>query len=171
MIIVSRKQSMRIFCVTLLLLFATGFHASAQDAVYLIRHGEKELSETDPALTPEGQERAAAWAVMLGRVGLDAIITSDALRTKETGRIIADALALRPYALPRADIAGLIDALEFEHEGETVLIVGHAETIPRILEYLGVLKDVTIDQSEFANLFVVLWPSSDDPAYMHLLMP
>jgi len=162
---------MRTFCAGLFLFLALGFPATAQDAVYLIRHGEKELSGADPALTPEGRKRAQDWAVMIANVGLDAIITSDALRTQETGRIIADAIGLQPSALPRNEIASLVDTLEFDHEEDTVLVVAHAETIPRILERFGVLEDITIDQSEFANLYIVLGPLSDDPVYIHLLMP
>jgi phosphohistidine phosphatase SixA len=162
---------MRIFCIGLLLFVASSCSVAAQDAVYLIRHCEKELSGADPALTPEGRQRAADWAEMLQHVGLSAVITSDALRTQETGGIIAKALGLPTNALPRGDTAGLLDFLEFDYEEDAVLIVAHAETIPRILEGLGVLADVTIDQSEFANLFVVLGPSSDAPAYVHLQMP
>lgn len=162
---------MRVFSIGLLLFVATSFSAAAQDAVFLIRHCEKELSGADPALTTEGRQRAADWAEMLQHAGLDAIITSDALRTQETGGIIADALGLQANALPRADTAGLVDVLEFEHEEDTVLIVAHAETIPGILKSLGVLEDVTIDQGEFANLFAVLGPSSEAPVYVHLLMP
>lgn len=162
---------MRMFCAGLLLIFSTGYSAAAQDAVYLIRHAEKELSGPDPALTPEGRKRAEDWAVMLGDVGLDAIITSDAIRTQETGEIIAEAIGLQASALPKSDVAGLVDALEFDHDQDTVLIVAHAETIPRILENLGVVTDVTVDQSEFANLYVVLRPSSENPTYIHFLMP
>lgn len=162
---------MRILCAGLILNLAIGFDAAAQEAVYLIRHGEKELSGADPALTPEGRLRAANWAEMLGNVGLDAIITSDALRTQETGSIVANALGLQTNALPKGDVGGLVDTLEFDHEENTVLVVAHAETIPHILEYFGVLEDIAIDQDEFANLYVVLRPSSDDPTYIHLLMP
>ena len=162
---------MRIFCIGLLVFVATSFSVAAQDAVYLIRHSEKELSGADPKLTPEGRQRAAEWAVMLQHVGISAIITSDAQRTQETGGIIADELGLSTSALPKGDTAGLVDVLEFDHEADTVLIVAHAETIPRILEGLGVLEDTNIDESDFANLFVVLGPSSDAPVYVHLLMP
>ena len=162
---------MRVFSIGLLLFVATSFSAAAQDAVFLIKHCEKELSGADPALTTEGRQRAADWAEMLQHAGLDAIITSDALRTQETGGIIADALGLQANALPRADTAGLMDVLEFDHEEDTVLIVAHAETIPGILGSLRVLEDITIDQGEFANLFAVLGPSSEAPVYVHLLMP
>ncbi len=163
---------MRKLGVFLLLLFASfGLPAAAQDAVYLIRHGEKELTGAEPALTPEGRQRAADWAEMLQHVGFDSIITSDALRTRETGGIISEALGVDSYTYPRGNTATLLDALEFDHEEHTVLIVAHAETIPRILAGLGVSKEVTVDQSEFANLFVVLEPSTNDPVYLRFLMP
>ena len=162
---------MRFVVVSVLLLVASCISVAAQDAIYLIRHGEKELHGAEPALTPEGRQRAADWAEMLRHVGIDAIITSDALRTRETGRIIADALGLKHNALPKADISALVDTLEFDYEKETVLVVAHAETIPRILESLGVKEDIAIDQNEFANLFVLVAPSSNDPVYLHLLMP
>jgi phosphohistidine phosphatase SixA len=162
---------MRIVVVSLLFLLATGISVVAQDAIFLIRHGEKELHGTEPALTPEGRQRAADWAQMLQHVGIDAIITSNALRTRETGGIIAEALGLQHSALPTNDIAGLVDTLEFDHYEDTVLIVAHAETIPRILKSLGVKEDIEIDQSEFANLFVLVEPSSNNPVYLHLQMP
>ncbi|MCV2890846.1 phosphoglycerate mutase family protein [Ruegeria aquimaris] len=163
-------MSIRTAC-TLLLLFAVATPAAAQEAVYVIRHGEKELSGDEPALTPEGRDRAAGWARMLRHAGLDAVITSDALRTRETGAIIAEALDLRASAWPATDIAGLVDTLEFDHEDDRVLVVAHAETIPGILARLGVLDEISVDQTEFANLFVVTGPGSDNPVFLHLFMP
>lgn len=162
---------MQVHILSLLMLLVTGSYVGAQDAVYLIRHGEKELSGDDPALTAEGRKRAVDWAEMLGNVGVGAVLTSDALRTKETGGIIANELDLEANALPTNDVAGLVDTLEFDHEGETVLVVAHAETIPRILELLGVLESISIEQSEFDNLFIVQRPSSEEPVFIHLIMP
>ena len=162
---------MQKYIFSLILLMATSSQAIAQDAVYLIRHGEKELSGDDPALTPEGRQRAADWAEMLRKVGVDVVLTSDALRTRETGGIIAAELDLEASALPTNDITGLVDALEFDHEDETVLVIGHAETIPRILEALGVLDSITIDQNEFDNLFIVQRPSLEEPLFFRLIMP
>lgn len=53
---------MQVHILSLLMLLVTGSYAGAQDAVYLIRHCEKELSGDDPALTAEGRKRAADWA-------------------------------------------------------------------------------------------------------------
>lgn len=143
----------------------------AQEAIYLIRHGEKELSGEDPSLTSEGHQRAADWAKMLRDVGLDSIITSDARRTRQTGETIAAALGLSTKTLPRDDVAGLVDVLEFDHEDDNVLVVAHTETIPRILRSLGVTDEIAIDQGDFANLFVLLRPASTEPVFLHFRMP
>lgn len=162
---------MRAIVLSLLLLVSTGLPAGAQHAVYLIRHAEKALTGTDPALTPEGRQRAADWAEMMRHAGLDAIITSEAMRTRETGAIIGAALGLPQTALPGADITGLVSVLEFDHAAETVLVVGHSNTIPLILDRLGAPNDITIEEDDFANLYVLTRPLSDDPVLIRLRMP
>lgn len=122
-------MSIRPAC-ALLLLFAVATPVAAQEAVYVIRHGEKGLSGDEPALTREGRDRAASWARMLQHAGLDAVITSEARRTPETGVIIADALDLRSSAWPATDIAGLVDTLEFAN---LFVVTGPGSDIPVFL--------------------------------------
>ena len=145
--------------------------ASAQAAIYVIRHGEKEPSGADPALTATGREQAAAWAEMFEFSALKIVLTSDAKRTRETGGIIAGSLGIPQKALPLQDVAGLADLIEFDHEEDNVLIVGHAETIPGILSNLGSSATVEISQSDFANLFILVRQGTDEPQLMRLRMP
>lgn len=145
--------------------------ASAQEAVYIIRHAEKETSDADPRLTDPGRERAVKWADMLRLADLDAVITSDARRTRETGGIVAGRLDLPQKELPADDVSGVIDLIQFDHEEDTVLVVGHAETIPRILSGLGVQTSVDISQDEFANLFIVTAGDGGEPRMIRLIMP
>ena len=149
----------------------TAFASMAQEAVYVIRHAEKELSGDDPAITAEGEVRAAAWAEMLEHAELDVVFTSDAKRTQQTGEIIAKKLGLPLNSVSRTDTAGLIDALSFDHEEDTVLVVGHAETIPGILGSLGTFEDVDISQTDFANLFILLRPGAEEPRLIRMRMP
>ena len=95
------------------------------------------MEGADPDITEAGRDRAAAWARLLSDAGLDLVITSDAKRTRETGGIIAEHLGLPTDSLPAADVAGLVDMLEFDHAEDRVLIVGHTETIPGMLELLA----------------------------------
>lgn len=158
--------------VSIALLFAgLASQSFAQAAVYIIRHGEKEPSGADPALTETGRERAAAWAEMFKLSELNIILTSDAKRTRETGGIIAGSLGIPHKALPLQDVAGLTDLIEFDHEEDNVLIVGHAETIPGILSSLGSSATVEISQSDFANLFILVRQGTDAPQLTWLRMP
>ena len=149
----------------------TAFASIAQEAVYVIRHVEKELSGDDPAITAGGKARAAAWAKMLEYAGLDAVFTSDAKRTQQTGEVIAEKLGVPMNALSRNDIAGLIDALVFDYEDDSVLVVGHAETIPVILESLGAFEEINVSQTDFANLFVLIQPGSEETRLIRVRMP
>lgn len=139
----------------------------AQEAVFVIRHAEKDVGE-DPALTEAGRIRAARWAAMLEQAGINAVITTDARRTQETGGIIAKALDLPTSTIDRQDIAGLIDLMSFDHEEDRVLVVAHRETI---LSALGLFDEVSIPEDDFANLFTVTGLLDDAPVLVHQRMP
>src|SRR6476620_11703868 len=78
-------------CVAVALVFPT--LASAQTAVFVVRHAEK-ISETDQRLTDAGRERAARLARMLGAAGIGAIYATDTERAKDTAAPLAQALKL-----------------------------------------------------------------------------
>ena len=141
---------------------APGSPADAQEVVFVIRHAEKQDAGADPGLTEAGRMRANAWARMLGKAGVEFVVTTDARRTRETGGIIAESLGIAREEAPMADVAGLIDLLTFDHAEDKVLVVGHTETIPAILSHLGVAGTFEIDQDDYANMFIVT--SRDDEA-------
>ncbi len=143
--------------------------AVAQEAVFLIRHAEKADGE-DPMITEAGRARALRWAGMVADAGIDKVFTSTARRTMETGALIADALGVDTEALDPRDTAGLIDLLSFDHEEDRVLVVGHTETIPDILTYLGATDPVEMPLDDFARMFVV-FPNDGEPVVLDLRMP
>ena len=142
----------------------------AQEKVLLIRHAEKEANDEDPALTEAGRMRAEAWADMFSDSDIQAVITTDARRTRETGMIIAGHLELERKEVATFDVLGLLDLLSFDHEDQTVLVVAHAETIPAILSALGSPKDVQIAQDDFTNLFVIIPSAQPGGVATHLRM-
>jgi len=162
---------MRTIALFVCLMISAALPTMAQEMAFLIRHAEKELSGDDPSITEAGKSRAAAWAEMLQHVGLDVVFTSDAKRAQQTGEIIAARLGLPLYSMDRADTVGLTDRLGFDHEADTVLIVGHSETIPGILRNLGASNRVEVSKTDFANLFVLFQPGSDKPQLVRLRMP
>ena len=60
--------------------------------MYLVRHGEKEKIKGDPPLSANGQFQAVKTAEFFLNIPVDRIISSPAMRCKETAQIISDKL-------------------------------------------------------------------------------
>lgn len=162
-------------CVALLLILGNGaadVAATAADdfkvtTVYLVRHAEKAATPpADPPLTETGQARAKSLARILGKAGIKTIYTSQFARTKQTAEPLAQALGLTNTVVPvtmdttmRNELAPqyLKEMAEriYAKAGESALIVGHSNTVPALIKALGGDVALTIDDSDYDNLFVV----------------
>ena len=85
--------------------------------LFLFRHGETDWNhqrrlqgQTDIPLNETGRTQAADLARRLAPYGLEAIVSSDLARALETGRIVAEALAIPLHAEPDLREASLGDA-------------------------------------------------------------
>ena len=109
--------------------------------VILVRHAEKAAepaadpsAHARPALRARGRSRAA-----LANTHVDAVITTELIRTRETARPLAEARGLTPEIVHSgardAHAKAVADAVR-AHAGQTVLVVGHSNTIPAIIAAL-----------------------------------
>jgi broad specificity phosphatase PhoE len=128
--------------------------------VYLIRHAEK-ASETDrdPNLSARGRARAESLAVQLRDSGVNMIITSDLKRTIQTAAPLAKLRHIRPRIIPiessvDAHVKRIADEV-LHHEGATILIVGHNNTVAQILEKIGGERIGDLCTDEYSNLIIV----------------
>ena len=78
--------------------------------IYLARHGETEWNaehrlqgRSDIRLTARGEEHAAALAMLLRSIALEAVYTSTLRRTRDTARPLAAALGMQPEPRPALD--------------------------------------------------------------------
>ena len=138
--------------------------ASTTTAVVLAMHAEKDLSSIqDPPLSAEGEQRAERLAQMFGRskgVGrIDAIYVSDARRTQQTAAPLAERLGKQAIVVPAADTKGLVSRVMHEHEGGSVLIIGHSNTVPELIHELGDIDVPPIGDDEYDTLYVLSIPS------------
>jgi broad specificity phosphatase PhoE len=138
--------------------------ASTTTVVVLARHAEKDLSSIqDPPLSAEGERRAERLAQMFGRgkgVGrIDAIYVSDARRTQQTAAPLAERLGKQAVVVPAADTKGLASRVMNEHEGGSVLIIGHSNTVPQLIHELGDIDVPPIADDEYDTLYVLSIPS------------
>lgn len=135
--------------------------------VYLVRHAERaDEPRQDPPLTEKGTMRSQELARILSNANIKAIITSQYLRTKLTAEPLAKqanvpvtsiSLSLNP-SNPRmiseqstAEVTNKI----LERGGESVLVVGHSNSIPDVIKMLGGDISPAIDEKKFDDLFVV----------------
>jgi phosphohistidine phosphatase SixA len=133
----------------------------AQPAVFLVRHAERaDTAEgggptmTDPDLSAAGLARAESLATTLRHAKVTAIYTTEYRRTKQTAEPLAKALGLEPTVVMSKDLPGLMEKLK-EATGN-VLVVGHSNSVPGVIEALGVTEAVAIGDADYDNLFVVI---------------
>jgi broad specificity phosphatase PhoE len=124
--------------------------------VILIRHGERdELNPTsqDPHLNEVGKARAQTLIHVVGTSGIKAIYTSHFIRTKETAQPLAIHLSLSPIQMDEA--SNIRNDTLSKHAGETVLVIGHTDTVPYLIKRFGGGSNFNIEDKEFDKLFVV----------------
>lgn len=125
-----------------LLLAAVGAAVAKPPAttIYLVRHGEKDLTPglADPPLTAAGEARAQLLAQRLARRHPVALFTTDTRRTRATLAPLAQATGLTPQAYSAKEQAALATRLQQEYAGKTVVVVGHSNTLLPLLTAMGV---------------------------------
>jgi broad specificity phosphatase PhoE len=150
--------------------------AKAQRAVFVVRHPEKASDSNEPGvpLSGAGQARARRLAAVLARAGVTAIYSTDMVRTLTTAEPLARTLKIpvRKYAAKNAtgepNPAPLVQKLKAEHGKDTVLVVGHADTIPSLLKGLGCPDPVEIPAAQYDDLFVVVPAGPGPPTLLRL---
>lgn len=124
---------------------------------FVVRHAEKDLTakSDDPELSEKGGRRAKELARLLGSVPLRAVYSTDYRRTRSTALPAAQAAGLEvtPYA-PK-DSATLARGLAEKLEGGAVLIVGHSNTVPAVLEGLGLRTKIALGEGDYDSVFCV----------------
>jgi broad specificity phosphatase PhoE len=147
--------------------------ATTTTVVVLARHAEKDLSSIqDPPLSAEGEQRAQRLAQMFGRgkgAGrIDAIYVSDARRTQQTAAPLAERLGKQVVIVPAADTKGLVSRVMHEHSGESVLIIGHSNTVPELIHELGDIDVPPIGDDEYDTLYVLSIPSFGNASLLRM---
>jgi broad specificity phosphatase PhoE len=163
--------------VGLLILIAAAWllATSTSSTVIVVRHAPQMLAigSDNPPLSAEGESRAAALARVLGdtrlKSRLAAIYVSDTLRSRATAAPLAQSLGITPEVVSEDDPRALARRVLHEHAGQTVLIVGHANTLPAIVSALSGVADIpAVEPSDYATLYVVTVPTIGRPAVIRI---
>jgi broad specificity phosphatase PhoE len=158
-------MKMRFVLLTMLLIFAGSLAGAApvpatpqvhpvaaKHVIYVVRHFQK-ADGADPSLTADGAANAQRLAAMLTDKGIVAIFATPTRRAMETAAPLAKLLGLRvtPYDPSEfGQLAALAAAA-----GGPVLIVGHSNTVPSIVEHLGGARPSPLGDRDYGILFEV----------------
>ena len=174
----TRRSSTKapILALTLAILFPVGSSAAGGQVttVLLARHAEKNAEASDPSLTPEGHARARELARVVADAGVVAIYSSQFARTRETAQPLADLLELPMKVVPiereRLDkhLAELPRRILEHHVGQTVLVVGHSNTLPTLIRNLGAAGAPELSDGDYDDLFVVTVAGEGAAQLLHL---
>ena len=134
---------------------------AAAQTIFIVRHAERAdagtggamTMATDPDLSEAGKARAEALVSLLKDARITAIYTTQYKRTRQTAEPLAKAIGVALTEVPAADTAGLIAKLK---AGGNALVVGHSNTVGRVIEQLGATDAVKLGDDDYDNLFVLV---------------
>lgn len=145
-----------LFCLAALALTSSALAESP--IIFLVRHAERAAISgrvpSDTGLSEPGRTRAQSLAQALKDAKLTAIFTSEYKRTQETAAPLAESLGIRPEVVAADDLRSLLSKMKSARGN--VLVIGHSNTLPQIINALGVSERVAISESDYDNLFLVL---------------
>lgn len=121
---------------------------------YFIRHAEKADSSKNPNLSEKGLERAQQWKILFSKINFNGVYSTDFNRTLQTIQpIVADNNRLLKIYNPKMMD---VEAFKKETHGKTILIVGHSNTIPNMVnQIIKENKYTDIEENQFGNLYIV----------------
>jgi phosphohistidine phosphatase SixA len=140
--------------------------------LFCVRHAEKDRDEPhDPGLTTEGEARAERLGRIMSEAGLDGVYASPARRAQLTAEPVqrrGNTPPVETYA-PEDQEDWIVELLTIS-QGKKILIVGHQDSVPRLLNQLngGGFDFDNISNSDFGKLFVVATKGIGETEVMEL---
>ena len=122
-----------------------------QPVYYVMRHLHTPAGERDPDLTAQGQVAAGRLPELFARERPAAIYVSSFKRTQQSAAPLAARLGLTPIVYDPADTAGLVARVRAGPF--PVLIVGHSNTVPDLVQQLGGTRPAPLSHPDFGDVW------------------
>ena len=124
--------------------------------VFVIRHADRAGSADD--LSALGTARADELVHVLGEAEIEAIYRSNTVRNEKTAAPLAQDLGVTPIVYGAGGTQQLVSEILSVHAGNRVLVVGHSNTVPEIVERLSGQTVGSIGSNVYDDLFLVHRP-------------
>jgi 2,3-bisphosphoglycerate-dependent phosphoglycerate mutase len=130
----------------------------SQQTFYIVRHAEKADNSNDPQLSQQGIDRAVDLEKYLAAKKLDSVFTSTFKRTMLTGLTVS-----LPRGIPQLSIDqqnqqtlnNFIQRMKSIKTNKGILIVGHTNTVPTIVQGLSGQSIAAIAENDYDNIYIV----------------
>lgn len=142
-----------------LFVFSVGEVNAQKKTIILVRHAEKDVSETadknDPVLSAEGVQRSQRLLEKIKRYKPGAVYSTDFKRTVTTVEPIAKHRNLEIKTYDPRKQNELIDDI-MKSKTKRFIVSGHSNTIPGLANALG-KKDLfkNLDDSEYGAIWII----------------
>lgn len=134
----------------------TSFIHDTATTFILSRHCETTGIGSDPDLSADGAARAQELLRVLKNVPLSAVYSTNYKRTIQTATPTATDKVLTVNTYNPNALSAFADNVLATHHGKTVLVVGHSNTTPSLLNVLtGTTNYQQLPETEFDNLYIV----------------
>ena len=129
--------------------------------VYLIRHAEKQKikGNENPELTRKGFARSEVLADSLGYLIEGIIYSSEFARSQQTVSPLSERWNADIKIHRASDPDGQVEKA-LQHCGKIVIISGHSNTVPTLINLFGIKDEITIDDNQYGDLFMISWENS-----------
>jgi broad specificity phosphatase PhoE len=137
-----------------------GHTRTSSTIVLIVRHAEKASDAEDSPLTEAGMRRSQALVRVAADAGVSAIYSTQFKRSRDTVQPLAERLGVGitevPVDLQSPGDYGKLLAKEImeKHSGQTVVVVGHGNTIPSIVEGLTG-RSASLGDIAYSDLLVI----------------
>ncbi|WP_224996353.1 phosphoglycerate mutase family protein [Cesiribacter sp. SM1] len=173
--------------VLLLLCLLTVFAVQAQEAqkkqpntntaapktFILLRHAEREQNlSADPELSAHGQQQAEALAQLLKDQQVSAVYATPYRRTINTAAPLVAQKGLNTQFYEPIKAADLLEQLKSSAEKGAIILVGHSNTIPSMVNALMGDKVVSpIAEDDYGQVYIVTLPAAGPASLVTLRLP
>lgn len=128
--------------------------AAEPAVIYVVRHGEKTGSDGDPDLTVQGRARAGNIAAILKKTGIRHVFTSKTARTRQTAAPTAAVLGVPVREYDARQPEKMVE--ELKAAGGNALVVGHSNTVGKLVTLLGGEPGTAIGDDEYDRLYQLI---------------
>jgi len=135
----------------------------------VLRHAETTGGGTNPNLSTNGLARAEELRRILANVPLAAVFASNYNRTKQTAQPTADDKSLTVNIYDPLNQSPLVDDWLSTYRGKTVLVLGHSNTVPGLLNlFLESNVYPNLPDTEYDNIFIATVSEKGRAKVLHL---